>query len=85
MTHIAIQEALMGKVVDWMEPVSDDQYGAWLEGLWHVDSQHTEAARITTRATATAEATAASAREVTDCVQTARVYASQMRAGDRTI
>jgi quercetin dioxygenase-like cupin family protein len=28
MTHIAIQEALMGKVVDWMEPVSDDQYGA---------------------------------------------------------
>jgi quercetin dioxygenase-like cupin family protein len=28
MTHIAIQEALMGKVVDWMEYVSDDQYGA---------------------------------------------------------
>src|SRR5215470_8230909 len=28
MTHIAIQEALMGEVVDWMEHVSDEQYGA---------------------------------------------------------
>jgi len=27
MTHIAIQEAVDGKVVDWMEQVSDDQYG----------------------------------------------------------
>ena len=26
MTHIAIQEALDGKVVDWMEKVSDVQY-----------------------------------------------------------
>jgi len=26
MTHIAIQEALDGKVVDWMENVSDEQY-----------------------------------------------------------
>jgi quercetin dioxygenase-like cupin family protein len=26
MTHIAIQEKLDGKVVDWMEQVSDDQY-----------------------------------------------------------
>ncbi len=26
MTHIAIQEYLDGKVVDWMEKVSDDQY-----------------------------------------------------------
>jgi quercetin dioxygenase-like cupin family protein len=26
MTHIAIQEALNGKVVDWMEKVTDDQY-----------------------------------------------------------
>jgi quercetin dioxygenase-like cupin family protein len=26
MTHIAIQEQLNGKVVDWMEKVSDDQY-----------------------------------------------------------
>ncbi|MFO0953722.1 MAG: cupin domain-containing protein [Isosphaeraceae bacterium] len=26
MTHIAIQEALDGKVVDWLEPVSDAQY-----------------------------------------------------------
>ncbi|MDP9004961.1 MAG: cupin domain-containing protein [Verrucomicrobiota bacterium] len=25
-THIAIQEALEGKVVDWMEKVSDEQY-----------------------------------------------------------
>jgi quercetin dioxygenase-like cupin family protein len=28
MTHIAIQEALNGKVADWMEKVSDEQYGA---------------------------------------------------------
>ena len=28
MTHIAIQEALDGKAVDWMEKVNDDQYGA---------------------------------------------------------
>ncbi|MDI7860970.1 cupin domain-containing protein [Rhizobiaceae bacterium n13] len=27
MTHIAIQEALDGKTADWMEPVSDSQYG----------------------------------------------------------
>jgi len=26
MTHIALQEALDGKVIDWMEPVSDAQY-----------------------------------------------------------
>ena len=28
MTHIAIQEKLDGKVVDWMEQVSDEQYKA---------------------------------------------------------
>lgn len=28
MTHIAIQEALDGNAVDWMEQVSDEQYGA---------------------------------------------------------
>ncbi len=28
MTHIDIQEKLGGKTVDWMEPVSDEQYGA---------------------------------------------------------
>jgi len=28
MTHIAIQEALDGKMVDWMEHVSDEQYFA---------------------------------------------------------
>jgi quercetin dioxygenase-like cupin family protein len=28
MTHIAVQEALDGKAVDWMEHVSDEQYGA---------------------------------------------------------
>jgi quercetin dioxygenase-like cupin family protein len=28
MTHIAIQEALDGKAVDWMEKVSDDEYSA---------------------------------------------------------
>ena len=27
MTHIAIQERLDGKLVDWMEKVSDEQYG----------------------------------------------------------
>lgn len=26
MTHIAIQEALDGKTVEWMEPVNDEQY-----------------------------------------------------------
>ena len=28
MTHIAIREALDGKAVDWLEKVSDEQYGA---------------------------------------------------------
>lgn len=28
MSHIAIAEALDGKVVDWMEKVTDEQYGA---------------------------------------------------------
>jgi len=28
MTHTAIQEKLDGKTVDWLEKVSDDQYGA---------------------------------------------------------
>jgi quercetin dioxygenase-like cupin family protein len=28
MTHIAIQEVKDGKVVDWMEKVTDEQYGA---------------------------------------------------------
>ncbi len=27
MTHIAVQERLDGKVVDWLEHVSDEQYG----------------------------------------------------------
>lgn len=27
MTHIALQEALDGKSVDWLEPVSDEDYG----------------------------------------------------------
>lgn len=27
MTHIAIQEQLDGKIVEWMEKVSDEQYG----------------------------------------------------------
>ena len=29
MTHIAIQEQLDGKAVDWMEKVSDEQYQGW--------------------------------------------------------
>jgi quercetin dioxygenase-like cupin family protein len=28
MTHIAIQEALNGSLVEWMEQVSDEQYRA---------------------------------------------------------
>jgi hypothetical protein len=28
MTHLAIQEYLDGKVVEWMEQVTDEQYGA---------------------------------------------------------
>jgi hypothetical protein len=28
MTHIAIQEAFDGKMVEWMEHVTDEQYGA---------------------------------------------------------
>ncbi len=32
MTHIAIQEALDGKVVEWLEKVSDEQYQAGNEG-----------------------------------------------------
>jgi len=30
MTHIAIQEKLDGKVVEWMEQVTDDQYRAFI-------------------------------------------------------
>ena len=29
MTHIAIQESLDGKVVDWLEQVTDEQYGVY--------------------------------------------------------
>ncbi len=32
MTHIAIQEMLDGKMVDWMEQVTDQQYGAGRKG-----------------------------------------------------
>jgi hypothetical protein len=28
MTHIAIQESLDGKAVEWMEHVTDEQYGS---------------------------------------------------------
>ena len=28
MSHIAIQEQLHGKLVDWMETVTDEQYGS---------------------------------------------------------
>ena len=33
MTHIAIQEALDGKTVDWMEKVSDEQYARLISEL----------------------------------------------------
>jgi quercetin dioxygenase-like cupin family protein len=32
MTHLAIQEALDGKVVEWMEQVSDNQYNKLVRG-----------------------------------------------------
>jgi len=32
MTHIAIQEHIDGKVVDWQEHVSDEQYGTGAAG-----------------------------------------------------
>jgi quercetin dioxygenase-like cupin family protein len=32
MTHIAIQEQLDGKVVDWLEPVEEEQYGGRQHG-----------------------------------------------------
>jgi hypothetical protein len=31
MVHLAMQEALDGKHVDWMEKVDDDQYGVTAE------------------------------------------------------
>ncbi|OLP58788.1 cupin [Xaviernesmea oryzae] len=31
MTHIAVQEALDGKAVEWLEPVRDEDYGAAVE------------------------------------------------------
>jgi quercetin dioxygenase-like cupin family protein len=33
MTHIAIQEKLDGKVVEWMEQVSDEQYGGYTNAV----------------------------------------------------
>ena len=33
MTHIAIQEQLDGKAVEWLEQVSDAEYGRGPEGL----------------------------------------------------
>ncbi|WP_028223996.1 (R)-mandelonitrile lyase [Paraburkholderia ferrariae] len=38
MTHIAIQEALEGKNVVWLEPVTDEQYFAGPQG--HDDHKH---------------------------------------------
>jgi quercetin dioxygenase-like cupin family protein len=35
MSHIAIQEALNGSPVQWMEQVTDDQYGAGAKGMTH--------------------------------------------------
>ena len=32
MTHIAIQEALDGRVADWLEKVSDEDYGLTTDG-----------------------------------------------------
>ncbi|EPG75293.1 cupin domain protein [Leptospira fainei serovar Hurstbridge str. BUT 6] len=32
MTHMAVQEQLDGKVVDWMEKVSDEQYNSSIQG-----------------------------------------------------
>src|SRR6266849_6113536 len=35
MTHIAIQEELDGKVVNWMEKVTDEQYQGSRDEQWH--------------------------------------------------
>ena len=40
MTHIAIQEALNGKVVDWMEKVTDEQYLAGPSRLKESSHEH---------------------------------------------
>ncbi len=34
MTHIAINESLDGRAVDWLEKVTDEQYGAAQELPW---------------------------------------------------
>src|SRR5437660_996400 len=39
MTHIAIQETLEGKAVDWLEHVSDEQYGAGTNASSHSSRQ----------------------------------------------
>jgi quercetin dioxygenase-like cupin family protein len=39
MTHIAIQEALNGKVVDWMEKVGDEQYPGLTAGRDNLNRQ----------------------------------------------
>jgi quercetin dioxygenase-like cupin family protein len=40
MTHIAIQENLGGKVVDWLEKVSDEQYQGLTAGGLHGTADH---------------------------------------------
>jgi hypothetical protein len=40
MTHIAIQENLGGKVVDWLEKVSDEQYQGLKAGRLHGTADH---------------------------------------------
>jgi quercetin dioxygenase-like cupin family protein/quinol monooxygenase YgiN len=44
MTHTAIQEQLNGKVVDWMEPVSDEQYESTAQAV--IPAPHAEVVRV---------------------------------------
>ncbi|WP_266158871.1 (R)-mandelonitrile lyase [Dyella silvatica] len=43
MTHIAIAEALAGKVVDWLEHVADEQYHATDAGTQTLTNRHLNA------------------------------------------
>jgi 4-oxalocrotonate tautomerase len=42
MTHIAMQEALDSKVVEWMEKVGDEQYQAWSKAKQRKHASHAQ-------------------------------------------
>jgi len=74
MTHIAIQEAFNGKVVDWMEQVSDEQYRrSWSRS----DSQHWRGIQ------AIVTASALNNRSSTQAASTSRLCVRQPRPSVR--